>query len=304
MYIYSKIIDILKYDIETFSIERENPSFKSSLSHLKVLQKCYFFLARFISNNSENQQLLHPYLKETFLKHIKTIPEVNAGLFIKQFLKNNKNVLSNLNELNLIIYPIVNSIDKLDSKNRVKINYLDSLKVTTKVFDRMYKSNQTQIITNLCAREFTNVLLLCGEENVYSEMKTMVTSFNEKIDENSFEVFQCPQEINYLYVLLDLLAATCKEENHATESKCQNYINLKHLVNLIRLGEGCVQLRRSIFNFYFHAYLETERDLTLDKEKIEEITSFLHEDLLNFSNNLSGTCFIGLRYKIFPYKII
>lgn len=292
MYIYSRIIDILKYDIETFSIERENPSFKTTPAHLKVLQKCYFFLGRFVSNNSENQQLLHPFLKETFLKHINTMPEVNAGLFMKQFLKNNKHVLSNSNELNLIIYTIVRAIEKLDNKSLIKINYLDSLKVTTKVYDRLYKSNQTQIITTLCAREFTNVLLLCNEENSYSELKTMVLGFNQKIDENSFDIFQCPKEINYLYILLDLLATTCKEENYATESKCQNYIDLKHLVNLIRLGEGCIQLRKSLFNFYFHSYLEIERDLILDKEKIEEITSILQEDLLYFSNNLSGTCFI------------
>lgn len=58
------------------------------------------------------------------------------------------------------------------------------------------------------------------------------------------------------------MSIICDEKNNATESKAQGYFTLDHLGSLIDKSKDCFYVRRYLFFFFYHVYLDTEREMS------------------------------------------
>lgn len=77
-----------------------------------------------------------------------------------------------------------------------------------------------------------------------------------------------PYEISYYYILLYILSIAAEDKNNAAESKCQNFFTMETLNILLDISKDCYYLRKAISLFYFHVYLDTEREMNEDEELI------------------------------------
>ena len=132
--LYEHIVNILKFDAETFSERREKKSnfFEEKNLIIIILQKCYIVLAKFMANNEENQNLIKNSILDIYITHLKTVPEIHLSFFIENLMKNNKEFLQDHEILSKTLKNVVKIIDKLPVKNQNKANYLECLKVLTK----------------------------------------------------------------------------------------------------------------------------------------------------------------------------
>jgi len=290
-YVYQEIIEILQFDIDSFAQDREGnlglgKEIKVSELQLTVLKKCYHILARFASDNYDNQLVLHEFLKPIFLRHIKTLPEVNGGLLIDGLFKNNKSLLSDNNLLIETVHTLVCIVNKLPIESGLKVNYLECLKVMTRYKDRLYKSNQTLLIKELCSKEFSNVFLTSNQKKELNDLENIITKFIQDVEKSRMTV-DLPSEILYLSSLLKILAITCQEENNATESKCQTFLPLSQIVSLLNISGECWFLKKYLMYFYFHVFLETERELNEEKKSIDDINEIIMRDLDFITDNMA-----------------
>lgn len=292
--VYRKIVEILNYDIDTFSQEREFYGSQNKVLeiHKEILRKCYHILARFAADNSENQTVLQEFLSNIFLRHVRSVPEINAGMLIEALFKDNKSLLNNNELFQNTIKTIISVIERISHKNGLKTNYLDCLKVMTRYKERIFKGNQTFLVTELCSKEYNNVFLTCTDQQSLEEMRETLRNFNQNTEKVKVEL--TPQ-IAYLSTLLKILSITCQEENNATESKCQTFITLKHLINLLEISGECWVLRKNVMYFYFHVYLETEREINENKADIDELNMQILKDLVFLADNMSANSHLIIR---------
>ena len=92
------------------------------------------------------------------------------------------------------------------------------------------------------------------------------------IVEGKSEIITIPNEICYLNSLLDLLSISCEEKNNATENKCQSYFPLENLNFLLEISDECYYIRKNILLFFYHVFLDTEREMNEEDDLIEEIS--------------------------------
>lgn len=59
-----------------------------------------------------------------------------------------------------------------------------------------------------------------------------------------------------------LMSIICEDKNNATESKAQNYFPLNHLNKLLEIADDCWYVRKNLMFFFYHVYLDTEREMT------------------------------------------
>ena len=124
----------------------------------------------------------------------------------------------------------------------------------------------------ICSNDYSSVFLTYSTKEMQEELRQIILKFNSEIQNESILSVEIPNHISYLYTLLFLLAVTTEEKNSASESKCQSYFSLEHLNILLDLSDFCWYLRRNIFLFFFHVYLDVEREVNEENSLLEEIT--------------------------------
>lgn len=76
------------------------------------------------------------------------------------------------------------------------------------------------------------------------------------------------------------MAIICEDKNNATESKTQNYFPLTHFFKMIEVGSQCWYIMKNLLFFFYHVYLDTEREMNeelLDiKKNLIAVFNFIH----------------------------
>ena len=206
-------------------------------------------------------------------------------MLIQGLFKDNKSLLSDKNFIDTIRI-IMGVTDKLSVDSMLKANYLECLKVMTRYKERIYKNNQTILIKEICAKEYSNVFLTHIEKKDKDNLKETISKFRD--DQVTNLNVHLSSEILYLGALLKILAITCQEENNATESKCQTFMPLKHVLELMEISQDCWFLKKHILLFYFHVYLETEREINEEKTNIDAFNNILMRDFDYIADNMAS----------------
>ena len=290
--IYEPIIAILKFHVETYldTIEEyeEEDEIPFSDNDKKVLFKCYFILAKFVATNLENQNLLVPFIEKIFFKHILYCPYLKVFLLIEQLFKNNKNLLNNHNLVQKLVKIIINTISPMNFNdiNKVSYNnnfyffcnililifskviYLEVLRCLIKYKDHIINNNQTSIAIELSSAEYKNVLISYSDTAQLNHLEELSEEFSSNLNSKSFIV---NNELNYFTALLYILAISAEDKNHVTETKCQQLFSLNNLNDILKRTKQCWLLRRNTFIFFYHVYLDTERENIDDKEIVLDI---------------------------------
>lgn len=65
------------------------------------------------------------------------------------------------------------------------------------------------------------------------------------------------------------MAMMCEEKNNATESKAQHYFSLNDIETLWEISKDCIFVKKHITFFFYHVYLETEREMSDELETMK-----------------------------------
>ena len=134
--------------------------------------------------------------------------------------------------------------------------------------DLVLAKNQSIIIIEICSYEYQNVLKNYSNINSFESLSKLFEKYNSKINS---ELIKLDNEIDYLCSLLNVLSNSSEERNHITESKCQKYFPLNTLKNLLNISKECWIFRKCIYFFFYHVYLDTEREINEEKSIVIEI---------------------------------
>ena len=70
--------------------------------------------------------------------------------------------------------------------------------------------------------------------------------------------------MEYFISQLSIMSQACEDTNATAESKCQSNFSLDNIICLAKLAEGCLPIRKILFYFFFHVYMDTEKELRED----------------------------------------
>ena len=196
-------------------------------SYLKVLEKTYIFLIKFVRNNSENQLLLMDYI-DYFLEDLEY--GVHALELIAEILKDNERIKTY--NLAPIIKKICAIADEQSIESPKKATMISFLAYFMKCNGASIKENQNLILNELTNSNRKNTLyLFTGEEGLETlelymeEMKKHYGQF--MLDEKLIPEIFVPAELSYTIEFIKLLSICCEGRNSMTELKCQSFLTIK-----------------------------------------------------------------------------
>ncbi|EAR96945.2 cation channel family protein (macronuclear) [Tetrahymena thermophila SB210] len=305
-YLYQQIIDLLNYDANTFTRKRQEEginklNFNDTSVFIRILRLCYKILGRLVIGNKQNQILLTDQVTDFIFKHMKYLPQSYPHLLLDPLIEQNSLLIMHEEICRKFVKEIFNCINILKSHNILNLVscYLDILKKIPYVNDIIVKENQTIIMDLLTSKENQNLLSFINfDDPSYKQLIHSSQQFQNFVDSGQEEIIDVPQELDYFDSLLSLMAAVCDSKNNATESKAQSYISLYQLKELLIKFKNCFYVKRSLYFFFFHVYLDTEKEMS---DQLLEIKKFIiqsiEDDLILITNNLDVQDIQLLNYK-------
>lgn len=219
-------------------------------AYLRVLEKAYIFLIRFVRNNRENQLLLMEKIEE-FLEDVDF--GVHAFELIAEILKNNEK----LGTYNLapIIRKVSSMADELQIESPKKatvVSFLAGFMVTNGV---VLKDNQGMILNEISNSNRKNSLHLFTVEAGFDLLEMYLDEMRKNFQQNvpgaggdpapgaePPEVFM-PNELSYTIEFVKLLAVSGSGRNAMTELKCQSFLSIKDITETLKLSQFCFPSR-------------------------------------------------------------
>ncbi|KAL4510112.1 hypothetical protein ABPG72_010305 [Tetrahymena utriculariae] len=304
-YLYQQIIDLLNYDANTFTRKRQEEginklNFSDTSVFIRILRQCYKILGRLVIGNNQNQILLTDQITDFIFKHMKYLPQSYPHLLLDPLIEQNSLLIMHEEICRKFVKEIFNCIHILKSHNILNLVscYLDILKKIPYINDIIVKENQTIIMDLLTSKENQNLLsFLNFDDPSYKQLINSSKQFQNLVDSGQ-EIIDVPQELDYFNSLLSLMAAVCDSKNNATESKAQSYISLFQLKELLIKFKSCFYIKRSLYFFFFHVYLDTEKEMS---DQLLEIKKFIiqsiQDDLTVVANQIDAQDIQLLNYK-------
>ena len=144
------------------------------------------------------------------------------------------------------------------------------------------KSNQNLILSKLVSSEYSNINVSFDTKEFEEEMIRHGKTKNLKNSVKSINgnrVLVLPSNICYIVAYMNLLTTCTEEKNAFSENICQNLLNLDTLNKFILYSDLNIVLKHSILLFFYHVYLDTERDIPFHIIEIFlNILKFICED--------------------------
>lgn len=251
--------------------------------YLKVLEKAYIFLIKFVRNNKENQFIL--------VKHIDLFMEdleygVHSWELIAEIFKNSELLIT----FNVIphLKKVIKLIDSLPKETQKKTTMLSFLTYFMKLGDSPRKELQTficmevtSVIRKNCDHLFVGDLGLKDLHLYILEMKNAYSEF--MTDDRYLQEMQIPPELSYTIEYIKLLAVSGEGKNAATESRAQEKLPIEDILANMKLADFCYPLKNAIVYFMDSIYFDIEKDVS--DENIQKMFEFIEEiskDIKNF----------------------
>lgn len=197
-------------------------------AYLRVLEKAYIFLIKFVRNNRENQLLLLDKV-EDFLEDADF--GVHAFELITEILRNNEKLQSF--GLSAIVKKVCSIADELNieaPKKTTMISFLSGLMVCNGI---VIKENQNMILGEVTNSNRKNSLHLYTHDTGFEQLELYVEEMrryyvaNVASESNPNPEIFLPNELSYIIAFLRLLAISGSGRNALTELKCQSFLSIK-----------------------------------------------------------------------------
>lgn len=282
--IYFGFLKMLEFDAEIDDHERES-------ANKIIISKMYRILAKSIKGSDKNKSNLTKYLENIILVHYKDkSADLNSYFLLKQLVIDNKTILLDPRLINIVTETICDTINEWDNNDIRKSYSLSILSDMIKYRNYVLKTNQNIILSKIISKEFANINISFDtkefEEEMIASGKTKnLKPFVKTIAGN--RVIVLPANICYIIAYMNLLTTCTEEKNAFSENICQNLLNLDTLNKFILYQDLSIVLKHSILYFFFHVYLDTERDIPFHIIEIFlNILKFICEDFDFYARKL------------------
>ena len=188
-------------------------------AYLKVVEKAYIFLIKFVKDNKENQNIVLEFI-DLFLDDIEL--GVHALELITEVFRDSENLLTY--PLVPLIKKIASDIDLLDIETTKKATLLSFVPVFMFYKDQCLKDNQYLILNEFpsVSRKNSNFLFVGpdghDELRIYmAEMKQQYLEFMS--DEKLMAEIDVPPEVSYTINYIQLISFAAKGKNASCETR-------------------------------------------------------------------------------------
>jgi len=113
-----------------------------------------------------------------------------------------------------------------------------------------------------------------------------IERFNNQVDTLTMNtLIHLPKSIDYLASLLTVVAFCGEDKNAVTESKAQTAYPIKDLVQVFKKSDRCWPIKNAIVLFFYHIYLDTEKEMKEDIEFLNDLFIGMVEDVAFISTH-------------------
>lgn len=274
--IYTGILKMLEFDAEVVDMNR-------ATENKIMIRKMYRILAKSIKDSDKNKTNLTKYLESIILTHYKDrSADLNSYFLLKQIVIDNKSILLNQGLVNKISDAVCETLETWNSSEIKKSFSLSILSDMMRYKNYILKKNQNLILSKIVGPDYNNINLNFDasrfEEDLIKSGKTKNLKTDVQII-NGSRVLVLPAKICYVAAYMNLLTTCTEEKNAFSENICQNLLNLDTLNKFIKHKDLNIVLKHSILLFFYHVYLDTERDIPFHiMEIFLNILKFICED--------------------------
>jgi len=197
-------------------------------AYLRVLEKAYIMLIKFVRNNRENQFLLLDKVDDFLLD---ADFGVHAFELITEILRNNEKLQSF--GLSAIVKKVCTIADELSieaPKKTTMVSFLSGLMICNGI---VIKENQNMILGEVTNSNRKNSLHLYTHETGFEQLELYIEEMrryyvaNVASENNSNPEIFLPNELSYIIAFLRLLSISGSGRNALTELKCQSFLSIK-----------------------------------------------------------------------------
>jgi hypothetical protein len=218
-------------------------------SYLKVVERAYIFLIKFVKNNRENQTIILNDI-ESFLQDIEL--GVHALELITEIFRDNECLLTF--KLLPLIKKIANGIDELDIETTKKAILLSFMDVFMFYKGSELVDNQYLVLSEFTSaqRKNSNFLFLGkdGAENLRIFMAEMKQQYFEFMnDDKLMAEIDVPPEISYVISYIDLISSSGIGKNSSTETRAQALFPVKDVIMNLKLADFCYPFKSALMFF-------------------------------------------------------
>ena len=252
-------------------------------SYLKVLEKCYIFLIKFVRNNKANQLVLIDYL-EMFMDDMEF--GVHSWELICEIFKNS-DLLYTYN-ISHIIKKAVKLIDSLPKETLKKTIMLSFLQYFIKVNGIPVKENQLLICQEITStnRKNSDHLFIKeqGLKDLHLYILEMKNSYCEFMgDDRLHQEMLIPPELCYTIEYIKLLAICGDGKNHSTEAIASEKLPLDDLLRNMDMSEFCFPLKSALVYFMDSIYFDVGKEISEENiTKMQKLITIIFVDLEKF----------------------
>ncbi|KAL4441627.1 hypothetical protein ABPG74_021559 [Tetrahymena malaccensis] len=300
--IHKPIVQMLLYDLEWL---KQIEKVKSQ----SILKKCFKILSLFCFDNVNNQQQLAQYI-DSFVEHLQKETNTLPQMLLNEIIRNNEELLTDQKLVHKLIESYCKIINHQTSNNQQRTIMLEYLSNFMKFKGQVIRQNQIDVMLCLSNPKYKFILFQLGLGNVqsdstfYLQCNQLAQQIENGLKSNAPQVcIPMPNELQYFIQQLELMSTACEEKNGITENKSQNYFPLEVIYELLQQTPKCWPVRRAVIQFFYHVFMETEKDIEdlVNKlnannfyliyffqiqEYIQKILFLIQSDLEYISNNI------------------
>ena len=257
--------------------------------YMKVLQKTYEFLIKFVHKNPKNQEVLSPYIHSIFYDDMEY--GVGAAQLIGEIVYENP-ALPSMN-MQAILKKMIDICEATSIEKPVKGIFMKYLGYFMKADGKILSLNQIDIITKItspCQRNLIYLFNTPDELKILDQIVEDFKSLKERSEKNVESLsplyppcMQFTPRLAYSTALLQVFSVATEGKNGVTEVKCQNMMKLNDILELYARADLLYPLKLRALQFLIDAYLDIEKQVPDETEDfIWSILTYILEDLTRF----------------------
>jgi hypothetical protein len=259
--IFRSLLTMVLYDVETES------SSERKESSVILMKKIYRILAKGCKENEKNKETVGKYLDTVVLKHFQQKEhDLNTTFLIKEMVTNNRTLLLNEVKIKKLINILCQSLESLPNTDIKKSYTMTILSQLVKYKEFILSKNQNAILSAIISKEFANIRPKTDSQELENDLSQlarnkMLQRNIKLINNDKVKVLVIPTQVTYFIAYISVLTSCAEGKNAFSENICQNLISLETLYKLVYVGDYCIVLKYALLEYFYHVYLDTERDI-------------------------------------------
>ena len=225
----------------------------------------YQVLAQLLHNNPINKRIVYNEAINLILAQIKNDAiSSNAIEVLNQLIRNNKDIIEDPFEMNLILASILKGISR-DNKKPYKLAYcLYTIGQFIMIEESTVRSNQSMIMANLISNSMSLIFSHFRQNNLINTLSIYMNSdknlFTE-VDYKGNKVKLLNDQLCLFISFIELMTLCCFDKNSFCEKIAQSLITFRELGEIFSFCNKPLLVEYELCKFTFHVFIDTEQEL-------------------------------------------